>query len=210
MESFFFFFLLLLQQRDDHAYERRAIKFVRDVAAVLGDADMIVYLCIDCRNIDRHLGCVVVDHLVRRGMDEAYKMRCDWYHHGELVSGGESESKFSQLNDEVVELYQAAEYLDEEFAGMVHLGEIVERDDKKEDEFLAKLADAETPLYPSCFNHSKLSAIMSLFTLKTKNGWSDKSHNDLLETLPEMLLEDNVLHSSLYEVKKFLKSFDMG
>ncbi|KAG7640601.1 Transposase-associated domain [Arabidopsis suecica] len=196
--------------RDDHAYERRAIKFVRDVAAALGDADMIVYLCIDCRNIDRHLGCVVVDHLVRRGMDEVYKMRCDWYHHGELVSGGESESKFSQLNDEVVELYQAAEYLDEEFVGMVHLGEIVERDDKKEDEFLAKLADAETPLYPSCVNHSKLSAIMSLFTLKTKNGWSDKSHNDLLETLPEMLLEDNVLHSSLYEVKKFLKSFDMG
>jgi len=179
------------------------------VAAALGD-DMIVCPCIDCRNIDRHSGCVVVDHLVTRGMDEAYKRRCDWYHHGELVSGGESESKVSQWNDEVVELYQAAEYLDEEFDAMVQLGEIAERDDKKEDEFLAKLADAETPLYPSCVNHSKLSAIVSLFRLKTKNGWSDKSFNDLLETLPEMLPEDNVLHTSLYEVKKFLKSFDMG
>ena len=179
------------------------------MAAALGD-DMIVCPCIDCRNIDRHSGCVVVDHLVTRGMDEAYKRRCDWYHHGELVSGGESESKVSQWNDEVVELYQAAEYLDEEFDAMVQLGEIAERDDKKEDEFLAKLADAETPLYPSCVNHSKLSAIVSLFRLKTKNGWSDKSFNDLLETLPEMLPEDNVLHTSLYEVKKFLKSFDMG
>nr|AAD03356.1 En/Spm-like transposon protein [Arabidopsis thaliana] len=93
---------------------------------------------------------------------------------------------------------------------MVQLGEIAERDDKKEDELLAKLVDAETPLYPSCVNHSKLSAIVSLFRLKTKNGWSDKSFNDLLETLPEMLPEDNVLHTSLYEVKKFLKSFDMG
>ncbi|XP_048604739.1 uncharacterized protein LOC106409737 [Brassica napus] len=87
---------------------------------------------------------------------------------------------------------------------------MAEGDDKKEDEFLAKLADAETPLYPSCANHSKLSAIVSLFRLKTKNGWSDKSFNDLLETLPEMLPEENVLHTSLYEVKKNLKSFDMG
>ena len=90
------------------------------------------------------------------------------------------------------------------------MSEIAECDDKKEDEFLAKLADAETPLYPSCVNHSKLSAIVSLFRLKTKNGWSDKSFNDLLEILPDMLPKDNVLHTSLYEVKKFLKSFDMG
>ncbi|XP_024010549.1 uncharacterized protein LOC112085889 [Eutrema salsugineum] len=80
----------------------------------------------------------------------------------------------------------------------------------REDEFLAKLADAETPLYPSCASHSKLSAIVSLFRLKTQNGWSDKSFNELLETLPSMLPEDNVLHTSLYDVKKFLKSFHMG
>ncbi|CAA7044905.1 unnamed protein product [Microthlaspi erraticum] len=83
-------------------------------------------------------------------------------------------------------------------------------EDKKKDEFLAKIADAETPLHPTCVNHNKLSAIVSLFRLKTQNGWSDKSFNDLLETLPGMLPADNVLHTSLYEVKKFLKSFDMG
>ena len=87
---------------------------------------------------------------------------------------------------------------------------MAEGDDKKEDEFLAKIAEAETPWYPSCASHIKLSAIVSLFRLKTQNGWSDKSFNDLLETLPEMFPEDNVLHTSLYEVKKFLKSFDMG
>ncbi|XP_020873405.1 uncharacterized protein LOC110226357 [Arabidopsis lyrata subsp. lyrata] len=196
--------------RADPAYERGATKFVRAVAAALGDVDMIICPCIDCRNIDRHLGSVVVDHLVTRGMDEAYKMRCDWYHHGELNAVAESESKLSHWNDEVFELYQAAEYLDEEFAEKLDLAEIAEGDDKKEDEFLAKLVDAETPLYPSCVNHSKLSAIVSLFRLKTQNGWSDKSFNDLLETLPEMLPEGCVLHTSLYEVKKFLKSFDMG
>ncbi|CAA7014560.1 unnamed protein product [Microthlaspi erraticum] len=122
--------------RTDPAYEKGASDFVRDVAAALGDVDMIVCPCIDCRNIDLHGRSVVVDHLVTRGMDESYKSRSD------------------------------------------------------------------------C--HSKLSAIVSLFRLKTQNGWSDKSFNDLLETLPGMLPADNVLHTSLYEVKKFLKTFDMG
>ncbi|XP_010495350.1 PREDICTED: uncharacterized protein LOC104772433 [Camelina sativa] len=176
----------------------------------MGDVDLIVCPCIDCRNIDRHAGSIVVDHLVTRGMDEAYKMQSDWYHHGELNPVVDGESNQSQWNDEIFGLYQAAEYLDEEFANTDELSQIAEGEDLKEDEFLAKLGDAETPLYPSCVNHSKLSAIVSLFRLKTQNGWSDKSFNDLLETLPEMLPEDNVLHTSLYEVKKFLKSFDMG
>lgn len=93
---------------------------------------------------------------------------------------------------------------------MVRKDEINEGEDKLEDDFLAKLADAETPLYPSCANHSKLSAIVSLFRIKTHNGWYDKSFNDLLETLPTMLPEKNVLQISMYDVKKFLKSFDMG
>ncbi|CAA7018758.1 unnamed protein product [Microthlaspi erraticum] len=196
--------------RTDPAYERGVSKFVEEVAAAFGDVEMIICPCIDCRNIDRHSGSVVVDHLVTRGMDEAYKMRSDSYHHGELKLGVEDVKIPSQWNDEIFGLFQAAEFMDEEFATKADLREIAEGEDRKEDEFLAKLVDAETPLYPSCVSHSKLSAIVSLFRLKTHNGWSDKSFNDLLETLPEMLPEDNVLHTSLYEVKKFLKSFDMG
>ncbi|XP_013694784.2 uncharacterized protein LOC106398827 [Brassica napus] len=196
--------------RVDPSYETGASKFVRDVASALGVIDMIVCPCIDCRNIDRHSGSVVLDHLVTRGMEEGYKMRADWYLHGELNSGVAGESRASEWNDEIFGLYRVAECFDEELADTGDLSEKAEGDDKKEDEFLAKLADAETPLYPSCVNHSKLSAIVSLFRLKTHNGWSEKSFNDLLETLSEMLPEENVLHSSLYDVKKFLKSFDMG
>lgn len=76
--------------------------------------------------------------------------------------------------------------------------------------FWQKLADAETPLYSSCENHSKLSAVVSLYKSKTHNGWSGKSFNNILETLLEIIPEENVLHTSLYEVKKILKSFDMG
>ena len=114
-------------------------------------------------------------------------------------------------NAEILSLYEAANCLDEDLAIRgSELRESVEGEDRKEDEFLAKLAEAETPLYPTCSSHSKLSAVVSLFRIKSQNGWSDKSFDDLLQTLPNMLPEDNVLHTSTYDVKQFLKSFDMG
>jgi len=179
---------------------------------------MIICPCKECRNVYQQSSSDVVVHLVTKGMDEAYKLQSEWYHHGDSVASAEGVSTTNQRNDEILELYKAAEYFDEELASkrdlvetpLGDLAEIAEDEDRREDEFLAKLADAEPPLYPSCLNHIKLSAIVSLFRIKTRNGWSDKSFNELLETLPNMLPKDNVLHTSLYDVKKFLKSFDMG
>ncbi|XP_010474959.1 PREDICTED: uncharacterized protein LOC104754455 [Camelina sativa] len=196
--------------RADPAYESGAWSFVRSVSAALGDTNVIVCPCIDYRNVDRHEISEVVGHLVTRGMDEVYKLQTDWYHHGEVTSGTVGEAKKHHWSDEIYDLYRAVENVDSEMVSKDDLGEIAEVEDKKEDEFLAKFRDAETPLYGSCENHSKLSAIVSLFRLKTQNEWSDKSFNDLLETLTGMLPADNVLHTSLYEVKQFLKSFDMG
>ena len=84
--TFFCFFLLIVLRRVDPSYERVAAKFVRDVASAMGGIDMIVCPCIDCRNIDRHSGSVVLDHLVTRAMEEGYKMWSDWYLHGDLNS----------------------------------------------------------------------------------------------------------------------------
>ncbi|XP_010495471.1 PREDICTED: uncharacterized protein LOC104772569 [Camelina sativa] len=204
--------------RADPGYKSGAWKFVRDVSAALGDIEMIICPCKDCRNVVRQLNSVVVEHLVIRGMDEAYKVHSDWYHHGDVKSVDEFQSKPTQWNEEVFELYKAAEFFDQELAfrgdladqPVGDLSEIAEGEDQQEDEFLAKIRDAETPLYPSCSNHSKLSAIVTLFRIKTHNGWSDKSFNELLQTLPSMLPDGNVFHTSLYDVKKFLKSFHMG
>jgi len=201
---------MCLNRRADPGYESGAWEFVRCVGADLRESELIICPCIDCRNVARHSASVIVDHLVTRGMDLSYKMREDWYHHGEVMSGTDSRSNGSEKRNEILGLYQAAAFVDEEFLRHGDLSEVAEGEDKAEDEFLAKLADAETPLYPSCANHSKLSAIVSLFRIKTQSGWSDRSFDLLLETLPQMLPEDNVLHTSLYEVKRFLRSFDMG
>ena len=40
------------------------------------------------------------------------------------------------------------------------------------------LQDAEKPLYPGCRKFTKLSALVKLYNLKARYGWSDKGfHN---------------------------------
>ncbi|CAA7028545.1 unnamed protein product [Microthlaspi erraticum] len=83
------------------------------------------------------------------GMDEGYKLASNWFHHGDGKSVSAVEGVDSVRNTEIFGLYEAATCLDEDLASKgLDLGEVVEGEDRKEDEFLAKLAEAETPLYP--------------------------------------------------------------
>ncbi|XP_027362812.1 uncharacterized protein LOC113870421 [Abrus precatorius] len=65
-------------------------------------------------------------------------------------------------------------------------------------------SDSEKPLYPNCTKFTRLLAILRLFNLKARNGWSDKSFTELLELLKEMLSKGNTLPSRNYEAKKVL------
>jgi len=53
--------------------------------------------------------------------------------------------------------------------------------------------DSEKSLYPGCTTFTRLSAILKLFNIKARNGWTDRSFTELLELLHEMLLEGNML-----------------
>lgn len=184
---------------------------MKTVIRNLGNPERILCPCIDCRNVETLSGSIVVDHLVRRGMDLKYKKRRDWYEHGEqIISGDENDE---MVNNEAYNLYKAVHLFDQDYMKIDHFGnadctELAE--DIYDEDFIAKLEDAKTPLYTNCSNYSKLSAIVALFRLKTQSGWTDKSFNELLETLPKILPKDNVLQTSLYSVKKFLKTFEMG
>ncbi|XP_074265102.1 uncharacterized protein LOC141587520 [Silene latifolia] len=74
---------------------------------------------------------------------------------------------------------------------------------------LEKLKDSEMPLYKNCKNYTKLSAVVKLYNLKAKNGWSDRSFIDLLELLKDMIPEDNVLPNRTYAAKKILRGIGM-
>jgi len=62
--------------------------------------------------------------------------------------------------------------------------------------------DAETPLYPSSTNFTRLSVVLRLMNLKAMNGWTNKSFTELLKLLKDMLPEGNTLPNRNYEAKK--------
>ncbi|RVW19147.1 hypothetical protein CK203_095156 [Vitis vinifera] len=84
-------------------------------------------------------------------------------------------------------------------------------DDRKNDPklFETLLEDAQKPLYPGCRNFTKLSALVKLYNLKARYGWSDKSFSELLSILGDMLPLNNELPLSMYEAKKTLNTLGM-
>lgn len=55
-------------------------------------------------------------------------------------------------------------------------------------------------------NYTKLGALIKLFILKGKYGWSDSSFSDLLRLLGDILPKDNTLPTSTYEAKKIMSA----
>ena len=75
--------------------------------------------------------------------------------------------------------------------------------------FKILLEDAEKPLYPRSHKYTKLKALVKLYNLKGKYGWSDTSFSDLLSFLVDMLPEYNTLPKCTYEAKKTLSALGL-
>ena len=74
--------------------------------------------------------------------------------------------------------------------------------------FARLLKDAEKPLYPGCRKFTKLFAMIKLYNLKARFGWSDKIFLELLQILGDMLPLDNEPPLSMYEAKKKKKTLN--
>ena len=74
--------------------------------------------------------------------------------------------------------------------------------------FQSLLNDAEKSIYLGCTRFTKLSTLLRLYNSKRKYGWSDKSFSKFLYLLGELLLKNNEMPSSFYEVKKTLYSLE--
>ena len=106
---------------------------------------------------------------VFNGIDQSY---CTWYWHGEAGPTSSQPTEMAQRYD-TMDCADVASTVE-----MVHA---------IEDEFMTDpmsfkklLEDAEKPLYPSCIKFTKLSALVKLYNVKARYGWSDKSFSDLL------------------------------
>ncbi|XP_057453002.1 uncharacterized protein LOC130744857 [Lotus japonicus] len=149
--------------------------------------------CVSCGNRDPKLTKAEIrDHLAWKGICQNYTR---WIWHGEVVT-----PSVSQREKVCVDT-------DDRLEDMIH--DIGEESFKRAHVYDTLCKDKEEPLYPGCTNFTRLSAVLRLFNLKAKNGWSDKSFTDLLGLLKEMLPEGNTMPNRHYEAKKVLCPMDM-
>ena len=154
--------------------------------------------CKRCGNLFHHTPTKVREHLFFNGIDQSY---CTWYWHGEDIPTSAKSSEMAQCHD-------AVNYSDVgNTVDMIH----AMKDEFMEDPILFKklLEDAEKPLYPGCAKFTKLSALVKLYNVKARYGWSDKSFSDLLQILGDMLPVNNEMPLSMYEAKKTLNALGM-
>ena len=185
--------------------------------------------CVDCNNLKKHPVQDVQEHLIRRGFKRKYT---NWYWHGEDIASVKASSVpvsginvnvdenvpvlgINENNNVIVDENVELDDQDSENVNDINVDDNVELDDLMQDveaEFIDEIpkffenmcADSKKPLYPNCTKFTKLSAVFKLFSLKAKNGWSDKSFTSLLVLLGEMLPKDNELPVSTYQARKML------
>jgi hypothetical protein len=76
---------------------------------------------------------------------------------------------------------------------------------KESNKFEKVLDDHKKLLYPDCkHGHKKLGSTLELLQWKAANGVTDKSFEDLLGIIKNMLPEGNELPSTTYEATKFV------
>jgi hypothetical protein len=76
--------------------------------------------------------------------------------------------------------------------------------------FFDMLKDSNEPLWDGCTNHSKLSAIARVFTIKSDHGLSEASYDKIIEWVRSILPEGNRLKENFYATKSMMKPLGFG
>ncbi|KAM6594430.1 hypothetical protein CsatA_002133 [Cannabis sativa] len=182
--------------RASNEYKEGARSFVETIEKEANYPEKLLCPCKFCRNLSHEKVNLLYEHLVINGIDPTYTI---WFHHGEEAPRSDDIEEMNSFD--AFNLFSATNIDD------CDSEEPVEGPD---DNFIKKLEDAQIALYPQCTKYTKLSAIIALYKVKTTNGWSDKSFDEILNLFHDMLPCDNVLLKSTYSVRKYLQTFDLG
>jgi hypothetical protein len=163
---------------------------------------------------------VVTMHLLTKWFTKDYLC---WYAHGELFVPNESMiervvgSTFSGSNvHEVVNdnnnpyrnMVMDAIRMNE---GNVSECPIIEEEPNAyATRFFDLLKDFDEPLWDGCTNHSKLSVVTRVFTIKSDHGLSDAGYDKIIEWARSILPEGNRLKVNFYAVKSMMKPLGLG
>ena len=73
--------------------------------------------------------------------------------------------------------------------------------------FFDLLKDSDEPLWDGCMNHSKLSTVAQVFTIKSDHGVSEAGYDKIIEWARSILPEGNMLKEKFYAVKSMMKGY---
>jgi len=76
--------------------------------------------------------------------------------------------------------------------------------------FFDLLKDSDEPLWDGCTNHSKLSAVAHVFTIKLNHGLSEVGYDKIIEWVRSILPEGNRLKENFYAAKSMMKPLSLG
>ncbi|KAL9357242.1 hypothetical protein Peur_050495 [Populus x canadensis] len=159
-------------------------------------------------------------HLLTKWFMEDYMC---WYAHGELFVPDESMeeqvvgSTSSASNMHEVENENSNPYRNMVMDAMrmseanVRECPIVEEEPNADAvRFFDLLRDSDEPLWDGCTNHSKLSAVAQVFTIKSDHGLSEAGYDKIIEWAISILPEGNRLKENFYAAKSMMKPLGLG
>jgi len=70
--------------------------------------------------------------------------------------------------------------------------------------------DSNEPLWDDCTNHSNLSIIAQVFTIKSDHGLSEAVYDRIVKWARSILPERNILKENFYYAKSIMKALGLG
>ncbi|XP_019244413.1 PREDICTED: uncharacterized protein LOC109224281 [Nicotiana attenuata] len=205
---------LKLRNRGDQRYRDGVDGFLSWAFNQPRVSTMIRCPCKGCMKTVFKLRTDVRGDLLRKGFWDSYKV---WDLHRELLVRGENSNvpRNDEVGDDNIEEDNITEMI-HDACGYTNVADDNNFSEDNEEpnihatKFYKLLEDAQIELYPGCSKVSKLSFVVKLLHLKCLNHWSNKSMDELLSFLKEVLLEGSFVPNSFYEAKKVLRDLGLG
>ncbi|XP_003554943.1 uncharacterized protein [Glycine max] len=181
----------MTRPRITEEYENGVEDFLQFAAENAADFRGVYFCpCVKCLNGRRQSLDDIRTHLICDGICPTYTR---WIWHGELSEMSSTPANVGvheEVGDRIEDMLRD---LGQEGFRQTHAPYFEKLDN-----------DSKKPLYVGCTKYTRLSGVLALVNLKARFGWSDKSFNELLLLLKNMLPEDNTLPKNHYEAKKIL------
>ncbi|KAL0543868.1 hypothetical protein IC582_018973 [Cucumis melo] len=184
----------MMENRMSREYDVGVESFIQFCLSHAKGSNSIKCLCLKYENHLRKDVSIVQYHLYVNGFDKNYKI---WFWHGEDLN---SETVSSKMENTVDEKYEH----DDLFNTANMFQSSYDESCNRSNTFDTMFDDVKKPLYPGCKKFTKLSALVRLYNLKVRYGWSNTSFSELLSIISDLLPDNNEIPTYLSEAKKTL------